>query len=210
MRQRTARRSPLALAVLGLLYEAPMHPYRMQQMIRERGKDEVVNVRKRASIYQTIERLQRDGLIAVAETTRDEKWPERTVYELTEHGREMIKDWMREMLSTPAREFPEFPAALAFLPLLTPDDALRQFEVRIIKLTADLARIEAELTAVRGILPRLFLIESEYLLAMVSTELAWVRAVADDLRLGRLTWSEEWLRAFASSQTIEIQEEGSL
>ena len=39
------RRSPLALVVLALLYEAPMHPYRMQQLIKERGKDEVVNVR---------------------------------------------------------------------------------------------------------------------------------------------------------------------
>ena len=31
------------LAVLALLVEAPLHPYRMQQMIRERGKDEVAD-----------------------------------------------------------------------------------------------------------------------------------------------------------------------
>lgn len=210
MRRQTTRRSPLALAILALLYEAPMHPYRMQQLIRERGKDEVVNVRDRASIYQTIERLLRDGLIAIAQTTRDERWPERTVYALTQHGREMTQDWMREMLSTPAREFPEFPAALSFLPLLTPEDALRQLEVRIFKLTADAARIEAELAAARDMLPRLFLIESEYLLAMARTELEWVRALADDLRTGRLTWSEEGLRASASSPALaETQEEGS-
>src|SRR5581483_573751 len=114
-----ARYSPLALAVLALLSEAPMHPYRMQQLIKERGKDEVINVQQRASIYQTIERLLRDGLIAVAETTRDERWPERTVYRLTEEGCETMRDWMREMLSRPAREFPEFPAALSVLPILT-------------------------------------------------------------------------------------------
>ena len=33
---RQFKRSPLALAILALLYEAPMHPYRMQQLIRER------------------------------------------------------------------------------------------------------------------------------------------------------------------------------
>ena len=117
MTDRLHRRSPLALAALGLLYEAPMHPYRMQQLIKERGKDEVINVRERASIYQTIDRLQLAGLIMVAETTRDEKRPERTVYRLTEEGRETTRDWLCEMLSTPAREFPAFPAALAFLPL---------------------------------------------------------------------------------------------
>ena len=31
-----------------------MHPYRMQQLIKERGKDLVINVQRRASLYQTI------------------------------------------------------------------------------------------------------------------------------------------------------------
>ena len=103
------RSSPLALTVLALLYEAPMHAYRMQQLIKERGKDEVVNVRQRTSIYQTIERLERDGLVAVRETLRDEKWPERTVYELTPEGRRIFPLWLRDMLATPLAEFPEFP-----------------------------------------------------------------------------------------------------
>jgi DNA-binding PadR family transcriptional regulator len=211
MTQRSHRRSPLALAVLGLLYEAPMHPYRMQQLIKERGKDEVINVRERASIYQTIDRLQRAGLIAVVETARDEKRPERTVYQLTEEGRETTRDWLRELLSTPAREFPAFPAALAFLPLLTPEDALRQLEVRIIRLEAELARVEVEIAGAARIVPRLFLIESEYLRAALHAELEWVRSIADDLRDGRLTWDEEWLRAVASLSAMggAPREEGS-
>src|SRR5881227_1094785 len=114
MVRRSHRRSPLALAVLGLLYEAPMHPYRMQQLIKERGKDEVINVRQRASLYQTIDRLLRTELIAIRETERAEKWPERTIYTITEHGRATMLRWMREALSTPAREFPAFPAVLAY------------------------------------------------------------------------------------------------
>ncbi len=210
MKHQNVRRSPLALAVLALLYEAPMHPYRMQQLFRERGKDQVINVRDRASIYQTVERLLRDGLIAVAEVTRDERWPERTVYELTEHGRATLQEWMREMVSTPAREFPAFPVALAFLALLTPSDALHQLGLRSVKLTADLARLEAEVGAVGDALPRLFLIESEYLLTIIRAELAWVRALADDLRAGRLTWSEAELRAFEAGPIAddEVQQGG--
>jgi DNA-binding PadR family transcriptional regulator len=184
------RRSPIALAILALLYEAPMHPYRMQQLIRERGKHEVINVRQRASLYQTIERLLRAQLIAIRETTREEKWPERTIYELTEAGRETMLVWMREMLATPAHEFPEFPAALAYLALLTPEDAQVQLGRRAHALAAELDRIDAELRAAE-LIPRLFLIEMEYLRTMLSTELAWVRSIIDDLSAGRLTWSEE-------------------
>jgi DNA-binding PadR family transcriptional regulator len=195
MKTHSPRRSPLALAVLSLLYEAPMHPYRMLQLIKERGKDEVVNVRDRASIYQTIERLQREGLITVAETARDEKRPERTVYRLTEEGSVIAHDWLREMLAQPAREFPEFPAALSFVAMLTPEDALRQLEARIVRREAELARLEAGNTAVARYVPRLFLVEDEYRCALFRAELEWLRAIVEDLRTGRLTWSEDWIRA---------------
>ena len=72
--------SPLALAVLAMLTEAPMHPYRMQQLINARGKDEVINVGQRNSLYQTIDRLLRGDLIAIRETERDGAFPERTLY----------------------------------------------------------------------------------------------------------------------------------
>src|SRR5436189_3898356 len=140
----TERFSPIALAVLALLYEEPMHPYRMQQLIKERGKDEVINVRQRTSLYQTIDRLLRTKLIAIRETAREEKRPERTIYAITEHGRSTMLSWMREVLSTPAREFPAFPAVLAHIPLLTPEDARVQLGQRAQMLAAEIARIDAE------------------------------------------------------------------
>jgi DNA-binding PadR family transcriptional regulator len=191
------RRSPLALAVLALLYEAPMHPYRMQQLIKERGKEEVINVRQRASIYQTIERLLRDGLIAVRETERDENWPERTVYQLTPAGREILRDWLRAMLAAPARDFPEFPAALAFLLLLAPQDAAAQLQAHAASVAAELDRISASMAAAQ-FLPRIVLIEDEYRIALLRAELAWVSSVIDELRDGRLSWDEEKLREVAA------------
>jgi DNA-binding PadR family transcriptional regulator len=202
----STRRSPLALAVLALLYEAPMHPYRMQQLIKQRGKDEVINVRQRASLYQTIERLQRTGLVEVQGTARAEKWPERTVYALTEAGRQTVQSWLRAMLATPAREFPEFPAALAFLPLLTPADALHQLEARAAALQAELRRIEWALQVEAAGLPRLFLLEEEYVHTQIAAELGWVQALVDDLRSGALTWSDEWLGAI--KEQLESAKEG--
>lgn len=179
----------------------------MQLLIKQRGKDEVINVRQRASLYQTIERLHKTGLITVRHTSRNERWPERTVYELTEEGRVTVLQWMREMLATPAREFPEFPAALAYLPLLSPEDALSQLTARVSALEKELARIDAELSNAQVDLPRLFLIETEYIQAMLGTELDWVQSLIEDLRLGRLTWSEEWQRQGAVSlEAVQAKE----
>src|SRR5579862_8293705 len=105
-------RSPLWIVVLGLACEEPMHPYRMQTLIKARGKDHIANVAQRNSVYQTIDALLRAGLIAVHETTAKENRPERTTYEATEEGRRTLQRWLSKALSTPAREFPEFPAAL--------------------------------------------------------------------------------------------------
>jgi DNA-binding PadR family transcriptional regulator len=193
----SAKRSLIALAVLAMLYEAPMHPYRMQRLIKQRGKDEVINVTQRASLYQTIQRLERERLISAQETIRDDKRPERTVYEITESGRAIALEWMRQILSTPTTEYPAFPAAISFLPLLLPDDALRQFEARAKAIEIELGRMDEGLKQAANV-PRLFLLEHEYLRAAQVTELAWVNAVVEDLRAGRLTWSEVWLRQVAA------------
>ena len=187
------KRSPLALAVLVLLYEEPMHVYRMQQLIKERGKDEVINVTQRNNLYQMIARLERDGLITIRASERSNNRPERVIYEITNAGRGLTVEWTREILSTPSREFPEFPAAVSVLPVLTPEDALQQFEKRIVALEAELARLDAQ-TEAASFVPRLFLLEMEYLYAQTSAELRWVRAIADDLRSGRLTWNDAWMQ----------------
>src|SRR6266536_2012302 len=51
------RSSPLALTVLALLHYQPLHPYGIQRLIKQWGKDQVVNVEQRTSLYRTIERL---------------------------------------------------------------------------------------------------------------------------------------------------------
>jgi len=194
----SSRRSPIALAILAMLYEAPMHPYRMQRLIKERGKDEVINVAQRASLYQTLPRLQREGLIAARHKETEEKRPERTVYAITDKGRTTLLDWMRQMLCTPKREFPEFPAALSFLPLLSPEEALHQFELRAAASEAELARLDAQVATAAITVPRLFLLETEYVRAVQAAELKWVKELIHDLRSGRLHWNQAWLRKIAA------------
>jgi len=188
------------MVVLALLAEAPMHAYRMHELIKERGKDSVVNVAQRNSVYQTIARLLRARLIRVHETERAEGRPERVVYHITDDGAAALRAWVADVLAVPAREFPLFPAALSFLVLLPPNDARRRLEARVAALEAQLGTAEAVTTAARASgLPRLFLVEDEYRHAMVRAELAWLRDLIDDLRSRRLTWSKEWVRKVAAA-----------
>ena len=101
--------------------------------------------------------------------------------------------WLREMLAAPAQEFPQFPAALSLLPLLRPDDALRQLEARAAALGGHITQNDAEIASVPN-LSRLFLLESEYLRATLHAELAWVQSVIADLRTGKLIWTEDWIQ----------------
>jgi DNA-binding PadR family transcriptional regulator len=187
----------LAVVVLALLAEEPMHAYRMQQMLGARRKDQVANIAQRNSVYQTIDRLRRAGLVAVRETARDERRPERTVFEITDEGAATFRQWMAQTLATPAREYPIFPAALAEVALLTPSQLRGPLEERAARLSAKLDRIEAERSDATA-LPRVVLLESEYDHAVTQAELAWVRSVIDDLSTGRLTWSEEEMRRLAA------------
>ncbi|GAB1508158.1 PadR family transcriptional regulator [Actinophytocola sp. KF-1] len=182
--------------VLSVLAEGPMHPYRMHEVIKERGKDRVANVAQRNSVYQTIDRLQRAGLITVLETTRDERRPERTVYAITPDGWYALREWTADMIASPARDYPEFPAALASLMVLSPEDAMTRLEQRSADLRRSLEEDKADLAAVSD-LPRLFLLDEEYSIAVREAELRWVDGVLDALRSGELTWSEEWIRNIA-------------
>jgi DNA-binding PadR family transcriptional regulator len=196
-----ARSSPLALTVLALLHFQPLHPYGIQRLIKQWGKDQVVNVGQRASLYRTIDRLLAAGLVTVRETGRDQQYPERTVYELTDAGRSTMRVWLGEMLSAPKQEFPQFPAALSFVLMLAPEEALDVLEQRAAAVAEVLDAHDKSLTEQRDVhgLPRVTMLEGEFLRAMTAAELDWLRAVTDDLRSGRLSWSLEELIGFAES-----------
>jgi DNA-binding PadR family transcriptional regulator len=192
--------------VLWLLFQGPKHVYGLQRLIEQQGKNRVVNVRSRASLYQTIERLMRLGLVEVQETVRTESHPDRVVYAITDAGRDAAREWLREMLRTTGGEYPEFIAAVSVLFGLHPEDARAQLELRAERLAAELADTEAQLSDYPD-LPRLFLLEEEYRRAVLEAELSWIRGVVEDLRDGRLTWSEQWLREIAAASNLPHENE---
>ena len=131
------------------------------------------------------------------ETRREGKRPERTVYRLTDAGGRALVDWLRELLARPGRETLQFFAALSFLPNLTPRDALEQLTLRAGRLEAEIAGLDAALSALVPRIGRLVLLEEEYARDLRRAEREWVLKVIDDLREGRLAWDPEQLRRWA-------------
>ncbi len=191
--------SPLGLIVLWQLWSEPMHVYRLQKLLEAEGKDRIVNVRSRASLYQAIERLERLGLVEVSATVRQDGYPDRVVYAITEAGRLVARQWLREMLSDTGGQYPEFIAALSIVFGLPPEEAREQLEERAKRIAEQLSESERQLEATPPGLPRLFVLEEEYRRTMLRAELDWLLAVIEDLKAKRLDWSEEWLREIAEA-----------
>src|SRR2546423_4127148 len=184
---RSLPRTPLALAVLSLLLERPMHPYEMKVLMQERGHDRVIKI-KGASVYDAVERLHRLGFIEPLETSREGRRPERTVYSLTEAGREELLEWLRELISRPVAEYPQFGAALAFMAGVGNEkEVVALLNWRAVPPQAQIAAAE---TVIEGTLdhgvPRMFIVEEEDAQAIRRAGLHFVRPLIAHLESGGL------------------------
>ena len=187
-----SRTNPLALAVLALLWERPMHPYEMSMTLRERRKDESVRLNF-GSLYSVVDSLVKHGLIEASSTERDGNRPTRTVYKITDAGATEAIDWLTELVRTPVKEFPQFEAALSFLPLLGPDDVVRLLRLRLTSLDRQVAAIEASLADARAMgLPAIFSLESDYELAIVRAERAFVATLTESIADGSFEGVALW------------------
>jgi DNA-binding PadR family transcriptional regulator len=191
--------NPLALAVMALLYERPMHPYEMVTLMRERGKHETVRLRY-SSLYSVVSAMEREGLISPREKVREGRRPERTIYGITDAGREEFLTWLRELLREPVKEYTQFAAGLSFLPGLSPEEAIALLEERVGRLEVETREMRSQIDDARKqyALPRLFVVESEHELMLREAELEWVRGIIEDMKAGELGSLSEWRSLLAS------------
>jgi len=194
MEKRIHPKGMVALTALGLLSEQPYHPYEIQRLLRERHKDYAVG--KTRALYRAIEELEAGGFIESVETSREGKRPERTVYRITDEGREELHNWLTDVLQTPAREYPVFNVAMALIAYLPQERAEAALWARTVVLRAELA---AHQEALRGLqeelqLPRIVLLEIEHGMALREAELRWVHSIIEEIRDGSLRWNEALLR----------------
>jgi DNA-binding PadR family transcriptional regulator len=177
----------LALAILSLLTERPMHPYEISAVMRQRELSEVIKLNF-GSLYSVIEVLQREGLIVPLETQREGRYPERTVYVTTEAGRAELIDWLRSLLRTPVTEYTQFAAALAFLGNLSPTETATLLEEHSQHLQELISRARSVLERGRQLgVDDLFLIEDKYALTQLEAKFTFVQQLIQEIKDGTLT-----------------------
>ncbi|WP_067845340.1 PadR family transcriptional regulator [Nocardia lijiangensis] len=180
----------LAVSVLALLEERPMHPYEMFQLLLRRNEDLIVKLRP-GSLYHTVARLADQELVRAEGVDREGNRPERTTYRITASGRDALRARLAEILRYPAREYPLFPVALSEAHNLPKDEVLRLVRERVAHLERDLADLDTMADWARTHeVERRYWIVLPYLRATLSAELGWLTGFLDELACGALEWEE--------------------
>ncbi|MFD0365554.1 PadR family transcriptional regulator [Nocardia sp. GCM10030253] len=189
-RQARSAVTPLAISVLALLEERPMHPYEMYQVLIARREDMLVKVRP-GSLYHTVARLADQELVLAEGIDREGNRPERTTYRITDSGRTALRARITEILRAPAPEYPMFPVALAEAHNLPKADVLALLRERVEHLEHDQADNEAmDRWAGMHAVPRRYWIVLPYLRATIAAEIAWINDLITELDSGEMEWEE--------------------
>lgn len=177
MRRKVA--NPLALAVLAYLLGESMHPYELGRQLKEHGKDRSIRY-NRGSLYMVVGQLRKAGFVRERESVHDSQRPERTVYEITDEGRQELYDWMRDLISEPGTEYPHFGVALSLLSVLPPDEAVTLLDRRLAALTVQVTEVDRVLDDARdsGVMP-IFLVEEDYRRELARAEQRFVTRLID-------------------------------
>lgn len=182
----------MALAVLSVMTAGPMHRYEIAATLRARGKDRDMEI-KWGSLYTVVQNLAKAGFLEVVGTERDGARPERVIYQITEAGRAEMVDWTRELIAEPEPEQGRFVAGLSILAALPPDEVAELLGRRQAALAEQITEVRAELDRLDETLPRLFLIETYYGLAMLEAEAAWTASTRQELVAGNFPGQNAWL-----------------
>lgn len=182
--------TPLGITTLALLEEkGESHPYELYQVLLKRYADRLVKL-SAGTLYHTIDRLAERGLVRATGSGRSGNRPERTAYQITPDGAQALRSRVIELLANPPEEHPVFPVVVAEIHHLSPDAAVTMLQRRVERLQATREPLVERLDGAqaKGVARR-FLLGADYLLSQLDADLAWTRALIDDIESGAIDWA---------------------
>lgn len=190
MTDAVARLTPLGVAVLALLSEGDMHPYEMIRLMHFRRDDRLVTITS-GTVYHTVTRLERAGLIAEVGVDREGNRPERTTYTQTDAGAAAVLEWVRRELPRVDRPA-EFRVALAEVHGLDRGEAIELLERRRAALAESLASLaDGRRHALDKGVPEQYLLEIGREEALLHAELAWMEATLPRIADHDFAWGPD-------------------
>jgi len=179
--------TPMGVMVLALLREGDMHPYEMVRLMRTRRDDRLLTITN-GTLYHTVARLQRAGLLDEVGVDRDGNRPERTTYTLTDAGLDALVGWLRRELSRIDRPS-DFRVALAEAHNLERDDVIESLRIRRAALgEAHVMHRDGLAGARTRKAPEQVLVEFERQEVLLEAELRWLDSLLTRLEAAAFPW----------------------
>ena len=169
--------SKVDVIVLGLLDEEPLYGYDLLDRFRERSMGFWVEI-GRASVYQALHRLERDGFVTGREHD-GRTAPDRRVFRITKAGKARLREGLGERFGDLRPYETEAGTALAFLGSLSPSAARGALDAREAGLHDLLAAIRDERARTGRGGAGAMLDRQE---ALARAELAWLRNARPKLK----------------------------
>lgn len=174
--------SKVEVVVLGLLAEEPLYGYDMLERFRARSMGFWVEVGK-ASVYQVLRRLEREGLVN-GRSQEGHEGPDRRVYRITRSGRDRLMNGLSERVASLEPYETDGGLALGFAHLLSASAARRAVDEREATVRDLLDAIKTERARVSvdkgsGRVVSTAMLQRQESLA--KAELAWIRGFRADL-----------------------------
>jgi DNA-binding PadR family transcriptional regulator len=180
--------TPLAISVLALLEERPMHAYEMYQLLVSRQNNRIVKVRP-GSLYHTVERLAGQNLVRAIGTERAGNRPERTTYEITPEGNDALKQRVETGLEKYVYEYPLFPVVLSEAHNLDEDDAVLRFRRRVEDLDSWLADLDEAIgLAEERKVHEPYYLGGVYVRNQIAAERDWLATLIERIESKDLEW----------------------
>ncbi|MGQ0670518.1 MAG: PadR family transcriptional regulator [Actinomycetota bacterium] len=174
--------SKVEVVILGLLAEETLYGYELLERFRSRSMGFWVEVAK-ASVYQALQRLERQGLV-MGKAQEGTEGPDRRVYKITRPGRDRLRRGLPECFAGAGPYEMDSSLALGFSHLLPAEAVRRGLDLREESLAsfraaiaAERARAAADHSPGRAVANRL-LDQQE---ALAKAEAAWLAAFRRDL-----------------------------
>ncbi len=194
------------LVILGFLRGRPLYGYEIKNMI-ERIMGDWTNIAF-GSIYFALRKLTEEGYIEKLGTEQEGSRPSRTVYQITNTGRDEFLRLLRQVWGDVERQYFAFDVGLSFMSALPIEEVKEHLRERVKRLEHTVQHVEshrAEQLADEHVPSRLTAVVFEHHLLHFHAELDWTRNLLKKVEQGIYDAELGWLRSL-----LEQPEPGGL
>lgn len=191
--------------ILGLLQRmGPMHGYKIKKLIGEQLSD--FTLIKLPTIYYHLEKMTQNELISIDAKDSTSSRPEKTIYAITESGKQAFKEMLKETLSFSYRPTFSSDATFFFADTLDPADLIKSLQIYADSLKQSLEHIKQHQEETLCYIPQdsklMASIIFKHHLAHFQSEYTWVKDTLQSLQAyGETACANESLRQMKASKT---------